>query len=306
MTPHTINLIIKKEGNIMKLKRDLRSIDGITRKFVHVTEDNFRVEGTYVNYFNKHIVCFATQIGCSGRCVFCANGLADKFYRNLTTIEMVLQCQSIINEVNTYDTSFMQKPILFSAMGCGDPLLNSVNVCNAFKSLNDKYPNSKFSLATTGGLGQELQLMLDNISDMEIRFKPVISLHSADDYTRRMLLPRAGFLDELMPIMARYQIHTPHKPREVDYNVVLFDGINDSEEDALKIYSLLRSYKLIPLSTVKINEYNHVDGSSLKPSQRRPEFVACLKYLNVNVEIYETNGADIGLHVGSLSTINRP
>ena len=300
MTPHTINLIIKKEGNIMKLEKDLRSTDGITRKFVHVTEDNFRIEGTYVNYFNKHIVCFATQIGCSGRCVFCANGLANRFHRNLTTIEMVLQCQSIINEVNTHDTSFMQKPILFSAMGCGDPLLNSVYVCDAFKSLNAKYPHSKFALATTGRLEQELQLMLDNIYGMEIRFKPTISLHSADDYKRRILLPGAGFLDELMPIMAKYQIHSPHKTREADYNVVLFDGINDSREDALRIYSLLSSYRLIPLSTVKINKYNPVDGSPVKPSQRQYEFVEYLKYLNVNVEIYETNGVDIGAACGQL------
>ena len=96
------------------------------------------------------------------------------------------------------------------------------------------------------------------------------------------------------------EIQSHNKSREVDYNVVLFDDINDSKEDALKIYSLLSSYRLIPLSTVKINKYNHVDGSSLKPSQRQPEFVEYLRYLNVNVETYETNGVDIGAACGQL------
>lgn len=284
----------------MKLIQVLDSTDGITKKFIHETNDGYRIEGTYVNYFNKHIVCFSTQIGCAGRCIFCANGY--NYHRNLTALEMFEQCQGILHEVTNGNAFADGKPILFSAMGCGDPLLNDIELCKAFKALSALYPYSKFSLATTGSIPRELTALLSDIENLHISFKLMISLHSADDYKRRMLLPGAGLLEDLMPELLSVHQFGINGNHVIDYNVVLFDGINDSDGDATKIWKLFSDYGITKYANVKINKYNPISilENTLQPSKRQTAFVERLKFLGVNVETYETNGADIGAACGQL------
>lgn len=35
------------------------SKDGVTKKYVQITNDDFKIETSYVNYKNRYIICFS-------------------------------------------------------------------------------------------------------------------------------------------------------------------------------------------------------------------------------------------------------
>lgn len=76
--------------------------------------------------------------------------------------------------------------------------------------------------------------------------------------------------------------------REVEWNYVLFNNINDTIEDAKKIFELLGKDEYI-----KINKFNKVEISELSESKNKEIFITTLENLGMKVEYYETNGVDI-------------
>ena len=76
--------------------------------------------------------------------------------------------------------------------------------------------------------------------------------------------------------------------REVEWNYVLFNNINDSIEDAKKLFEILGKDEYI-----KINKFNNVKISELSESKNKDIFISTLENLGMQVEYYETNGVDI-------------
>lgn len=174
---------------MLKIIDKLQSNDKMAIKYIQSTSDNYLIETTYVNYYNKHIICFSSQIGCVVGCKICYSGIASKFYRNLTVEEMCEECINIIEDLN-----LKNKPILFSCMGVGEPLLNYDNVISTFKCLYEKFPDDKYALATTG---IKPNLILKLASDLkEIKnFKLTLSLHATSDDVRKMIIPNSIAID---------------------------------------------------------------------------------------------------------------
>ena len=76
------------ENSEVKIRDIAYSKDTISRKYVQTTADDYRIETLYVDYKNKYIICFSTQVGCNLRCKFCYNGIRHNFKRNLTSKEI--------------------------------------------------------------------------------------------------------------------------------------------------------------------------------------------------------------------------
>lgn len=264
----------------VKIKDIAYSKDNVCRKYIQTTAENYRIETSYVDYKNKYIICFSTQVGCNLRCKFCYNGIKCNFKRNLTSEEICNQIENVIRE----ERPNKDKPILFSAMGVGEPLLNYDNLIKAFCILDKKYPNSKFALATTGVNLDNILNLAKDLRDIN-NFKLTISLHSADEEKRNWLMPIGNKLISLVETVKKYKALSG---REVEWNYVLFDNINDSAEDAKKLFALLGKDELI-----KINKFNRVEISQLLESKNKELFISTLKGLGMQVEYYETNGADI-------------
>lgn len=258
----------------------LYSKDKVSRKYVQTTEDNLRIETSYVDYKNKYIICFSTQVGCNLGCKFCYNGIRHNFKRNLTCEEICNQIENVINE----EKPLNDKPILFSAMGIGEPLLNYDNLVKAFHFLNKKFPDSKFALATTGINLSNILNLVDDLKEIN-KFKLTISLHSADQNIRNILMPIASNLNLLVKTVKKYK---ELSGREVEWNYVLFSDVNDSVKDANKLFELLGKDEYI-----KINKFNKVEISSLSESKNKDMFVSTLQNLGMQVEYYETNASDI-------------
>ncbi len=264
----------------------MHSKDGVCRKYIQKTNDEYRIETTYVDYSNKNIICFSTQIGCNMGCRFCYNGVRNNFVRNLTYEEIVSQIENVIQNENINNN----KPILFSAMGIGEPLLNYENLIRAFNYLNEKYKNSKFALATCGVNQKYILSLAEDLKN--INFKLEISLHSADSIKRKKIMPISDNLISLVEVVKKYKDISGKK---VEWNYVLFDGVNDSIEDAKKLFELLGKDEYI-----KINKFNKVDISHLSESKRVNEFILELKKYGMQVEYYETNGSDVNGACGQM------
>lgn len=271
----------------MEIKQVVQSKDIISRKYIQGTEDNFRIETTYVDYINKNIICFSTQIGCNMGCKFCYNGIKRNFKRNLTYQEICDQIENVINNENINNN----KPFLFSAMGIGEPLLNYNNLVLAFNYLNNKYKNSKFALATCGINMEYILRLAEDLKDIN-NFKLTISLHSANPDKRNIIMPTNIDLNDLVQTVKKYK---DISERKVEWNYVLFEGINDTIEDAKLLFELLGKDEYI-----KINRFNKVDISNLVGSKNIDKFISELKKYNMNVEYYETNGADINAACGQM------
>ncbi len=271
----------------MKIVDIFYSKDKVTRKYVQMTNDNNRIETSFVDYKNKYIICFSTQVGCNMGCKFCYNGIKHNYVRNLTFEEICLQIENVLkNEKLDKD-----KCLLFSAMGIGEPLLNYDNLIDAFLYLDNKFPNNKFALATSGINLDNIIKLVDDLKDIK-NFKLTISLHSADDTVRKSLIPVSKDVFSLVECVKKYQ---ELSKREVEWNYVLFDGVNDSILDAKKLYDLLGDDAYI-----KINRFNKVDISELKASSNIQNFINTLKDLGMFVEYYETNGEDINGACGQM------
>ena len=268
------------ENSEVKIRDIAYSNDTISRKYVQTTADDYRIETLYVDYKNKYIICFSTQVGCNLRCKFCYNGIRHNFKRNLTSKEICNQIENVMNE----EKPNKDKPILFSAMGIGEPLLNYDNLIKAFHILNKKYPNNKFALATTGVNLKKILNLAKDLKDIN-KFKLTISLHSADEEKRKYLMPISNDLISLVKTVKKYKAISG---REVEWNYVLFNNINDSIEDAKKLFELLGKDEYI-----KINKFNNVKISELSESKNKDIFISTLENLGMQVEYYETNGVDI-------------
>lgn len=268
------------ENSEVKIRDIAYSNDTISRKYVQTTADDYRIETLYVDYKNKYIICFSTQVGCNLRCKFCYNGIRHNFKRNLTSKEICNQIENVMNE----EKPNKDKPILFSAMGIGEPLLNYDNLIKAFHILNKKYPNNKFALATTGVNLKNILNLAKDLKDIN-KFKLTISLHSADEEKRKYLMPISNDLISLVKTVKKYKAISG---REVEWNYVLFNNINDSIEDAKKLFELLGKDEYI-----KINKFNNVKISELSESKNKDIFISTLESLGMQVEYYETNGVDI-------------
>lgn len=271
----------------MVIKHVIQSTDKISRKYIQETSDKHKIETVYVDQINKNIICFSTQVGCNMGCKFCYNGLKKNFKRNLTYDEICKQIENVLEKENIQN----DKIILFSAMGIGEPLLNYDNLIASFHYLNNKYTNSKFALATCGVSIDSILKLPKDLKDIN-NFKLTISLHSALPNKRKSIMPCSNDLDALVKTVKKYKTISG---RKVEWNYVLFESFNDSEEDAKALFELLGKDEYI-----KINKFNIVTDSIFQGSLNVENFISEIKKYDIQVEYYETNGEDINGACGQM------
>lgn len=230
---------------------------------------------------------FSTQVGCPIRCKICSAG---KFVRNLTSGELANQCSLIKSNIE-----LGCKPLLLSAMGVGEPTCNWENVVNALNIFNGKSQDintNKFAISTMIPDVNNFKKMLNKFKELGLKIKIQISVHSLKEDVREMIFNGncySSFNVKDMGLFAAVNF-------EVEYNYVLIDGVNDSEDDANKLVSLY--YKTdIP---IKINEFHPCHGFNISVKTRRDMFVDILRKGSVRFEEYSTDGVDINGACGQL------
>ena len=264
-----------------------------TIKFAIKLHDNLVVEAVLIPSGNRVTACVSSQVGCSLDCEFCATSKLLRM-RNLQSYEIFDQIM-ILNSQSLKNYSLPISNIVF--MGMGEPLLNYKNVIESIKLITSedgiKISNKKITLSTSG-----ISKMIIKMSDDNIKFNLAVSLHSAVEETRNMIMPfsKSFPLDKLINSLDYWYKKTK---RKVTFEYLIWKGINDDSEH---IEALVKICKRIP-SKVNLIEYNSIDSPKFKKADDFwvDNYLKILKKNKIPVSVRRSRGKDINAACGQLA-----
>ena len=278
--------------NITKILSKQVSNDS-TIKFAIKLHDNLVVESVLIPSGNRVTACVSSQVGCSLDCGFCATSKLLRM-RNLHSYEIFDQIM-ILNSQSLKNYSLPISNIVF--MGMGEPLLNYKNVIESIKLVTSedgiKISNKKITLSTSG-----ISKMIIKMSDDNIKFNLAVSLHSAVEETRNMIMPfsKSFPLDKLINSLDYWYKKTK---RKVTFEYLIWKGINDDLEH---IEALVKICKRIP-SKVNLIEYNSIDSPTFNKADDFwvDNYLKILKKNKIPVSVRRSRGKDINAACGQLA-----
>jgi len=268
-----------------------------TVKFLFQTTDNHNFEGVLIPNKDRVTACISTQVGCPLNCSFCATGKLG-FKRNLSVSEIFEQIFQL-NKMS--EQIFNRKLSNIVVMGMGEPLLNYENTTKALSYISHDnslhFSPQRITLSTAG----EAQ-GIKKLADDNLKINLSISLHSADNEKRNLIMPinKKYDLDTLKNAISYY--HQKTKKR-ITYEYLLLGGLNDSLEDAKKLTDFTK------ISPCKINliEYNPSSESKFTASSKKntEDFINFIENKNLIVTLRKSKGKDISAACGQLANKNK-
>lgn len=263
------------------------SVDG-SKKYLLEFSDGVSVECVGMPTKNRLSVCISSQAGCGMGCAFCATG-ANGITRSLASSEIYEQVMHVRDDFNTRVTSVV-------VMGQGEPFMNYDNVLTALRRLNSPEGAGIGARHLTVSTCGVIPMILRFANEPE-QFTLAVSLHSAVQKTRNMLMPgvQKYSLIHLYDAMGEYVDKTGRRPT---YEYALIKGINDTDEELTYLCDFCRD----TLAHVNIIQLNPVAGSKFQPAPmaRAEEFVRRLTSVGVEATIRNSRGADIDAACGQL------
>jgi 23S rRNA (adenine2503-C2)-methyltransferase len=268
--------------------------DALTHKFVLRLADGTRVESVSMRTEKRLTFCLSSQVGCALGCTFCATGLMG-LVRNLTAAEIVAQVVAMGDHHRWQDDRFN---LVF--MGMGEPLANYGPVMEAIRILHDPYGLKlgarRITVSTSGVVPQ-----IERLAGEGLPLGLAISLHATTDELRTRLVPinRRWPLAALIPAAREYGSKTG---RRVTLEYTLLAGVNDREEDAVRLGALARD---LP-SKVNLIAYNPVPGLEWKrPTPESVDaFARRLWPIAPAVTVRHTQGGEIWAACGQLGGLS--
>ena len=228
-----------------------------TIKYLIKLESGSMVEMVRIPEKKRITLCISSQAGCALQCTFCATG-AQGFERNLSADE-------IIGQLWLANFSYKKNSPITNVvfMGMGEPLLNFIPVIESAKLMKEQLAyglsRKRITISTSGIIPQ-----IDQLCD-EVDVSLAISLHAPTDQLRDEIVPinKKYPISELINSCKKYLLNYDGK-RSITIEYVLIDGVNDSEELAIKLAKLLSNI------SCKINliPFNPFDGSNYRRSKQ--------------------------------------
>jgi|SRR5208283_4980618 len=259
-----------------------------TEKLLYGLSDGHTVEGVVIpGPDGRYTLCVSSQVGCASGCCFCLTG-STGFVRNLTVAEMVNQVFAAQKASGSPLTNIV-------LMGTGEPLSNYECVKSFIEILTDRngmgYSPRKVTLSTCG-LAPAIERMAG-----EMNVSLAVSLNAATDGVRDLIMPlnKAFPLARLMQALRYYADKTG---RTITIEYVLFKGINDSNDDALRLIDLLKGLPCM----INVLMFNPFPGAAFeRPDEER---VYAFRNLLLNhgfvAVVRDSRGKDIHAACGQL------
>ena len=279
---------------INALKEDFaqKSSDGTIKMRFRLFDDHL-IEGVLIPSKTRVTACVSSQAGCSLDCRFCATGFM-KLKRNLLAGEIYDEVVMLNKKsIEAYGQPLTN--IVF--MGMGEPLLNYKNALSAIDKItseNGLNISAKRITVSTSGIAK----MIKKLGDDKVRFELALSLHSANNHKRSKMMPinDSNPIQDLVKALNFFHEKTGSK---ITFEYILFDGFNDSLDDARELVELCRK---VP-AMVNIIEYNPVQGVPYKktPEKKREAFVQYLESNGIIVKVRLSRGKDIDAACGQLA-----
>ena len=277
-----------------EVSRAQHSEDG-TRKWLFRLADGNSIETVFIPEEDRGTLCISSQAGCMLTCSFCATA-RQGFSRNLSAGEIIGQL--LLADRLLKQEGWGERPISnVVMMGMGEPLLNYDAVVSAMRLMLDDLSfglsRRRVTLSTAGVVPA-----MDKLSE-DCPVSLAVSLHAVRDAVRDELVPlnRKYPIDVLLGACRRFLRNDSR--RRITFEYVMLSGINDSEEDAEMLVSLLRG---IP-SKINLIPFNPVPGVRYVCSE--PEAIDRFRQRLISSGLTtitrRTRGADIAAACGQLA-----
>jgi 23S rRNA (adenine2503-C2)-methyltransferase len=269
------------------------SIDG-TVKWRLDSRAGQAIETVFIPEPGRGTLCVSSQVGCAMDCPFCATG-HQGFNRNLSATEIIAQVVIARRELGDQDGRSPITNVVF--MGMGEPLANFRPVVDACDLLVDDlaYGLSRRRVTvSTSGLVPQIEKLSEHS-----RVALAVSLHAPDDELRNRLVPinRIHPISELLAACWAYVEAT--NTREITFEYVMLDRVNDTEGHAARLAKLLGNrpakVNLIPLNPFPGVEFGRSSDGAIERFQR------ILQAAGIVTVVRRTRGGDIDAACGQLA-----
>jgi 23S rRNA (adenine2503-C2)-methyltransferase len=248
------------------------------------------VEAVMIPEPKRATLCISSQAGCALDCAFCATG-QQGFNRNLSVAEIVGQVAFACADVAPVEIS----NVVF--MGMGEPMANYRNVVAATRLLLDDHAyglSRRRVTISTAGLVPQIKRLAE---DCNVAL--AVSLHAPTDDLRDELVPinRRHPIDELLDACWRYA--EVIASRQITFEYVMLDGVNDSIKQAKTLIRLLRGRP----AKVNLIPFNDFAGSRFRCStqQAMDAFWQTLNAAGIVATFRRPRGDDIAAACGQLA-----
>lgn len=263
------------------------STDG-TKKALLSLNDGEKIETVLMKYRHGYSVCVTTQVGCRIGCSFCASHLGG-FKRNLTAGEIVSQIKYWICTLGVRISNVV-------VMGIGEPfdnldhVLNFITICNDSRGYN--IGARKFTVSTSGILDK-----MEQFTNYDKQVNLAISVHASNNEIRSkiMKINNKYSIEDILSAVKIYQLKTN---RQVTFEYIMLEGINDKKEHARELAGLIGKLdihiNLIPYNNVFENSYDTTKKDKIE------EFAKVLIINGASCTIRSQKGNDIDGACGQL------
>jgi 23S rRNA (adenine2503-C2)-methyltransferase len=293
--PAALREALAVESPLSRLEpvRTLTADDGETIKTLYRTGDGQLLESVLMLYPDRATVCVSCQVGCAVGCSFCATGLMG-LARNLGAGEMVAQVVGAAREARQRGRNLTN----IVMMGMGEPLQNYAETMKFIRIIHD--PDGldigarRITVSTSGIVPK-----IDALAKEPLQLNLAVSLHAPNDELRTRLVP----INRRYPIaalMASVDHYIKETGRRVSFEYALMRGINDSDEIARELATLLRGrlchVNIIPLNPVDVLPYKRPDPEGIE------RFASTLRAAGIPATVRYSRGLDIDAACGQLRT----
>ena len=287
----SIRELLKEKAFISRIEKVKNLIsEDTTEKYLFKLHDGHFIESVLIPEKDHFTLCISSQAGCAMGCTFCHTA-SRGFKRNLTSAEITEQVTETKRGMSDPD-----KLTNIVLMGMGEPLANYEAVLTALNNLIDdnalNFSRRKVTLSTSGLVPFIRKLGKDSPVNL------AVSLNAGDDETRNRLMPVNKTYNLKSLINACKEFPLPNR-RMITFEYILIKGINDRDEDAIKVAKLLRGVRakinLIPLNPGPDPE---MEAPSWDDMVRFQDILAKNMY---TVIIRKSKGQDILAACGQLS-----
>jgi 23S rRNA (adenine2503-C2)-methyltransferase len=240
---------------------------------------------------DRRTACVSSQVGCPVGCKFCASGLLG-LKGNLDAGEIVYQ----LFLLNRMLQPNQQRITNIVFMGMGEPLANYANVMKAIRIVHDREAFDigarRITVSTVG-----VPARIRDLAHEELPLNLALSLHAPNEPLRRELIPWANHFN-LDDILDACQYYFDQTGREITFEYILLNEVNDRPEHARELAALCRDFR----ANVNLIRYNEVEALPFV----RPQGDAVLKFQDilrnagVNTHVRKSRGRDIDAACGQL------
>ena len=272
----------------LKLVEKLTSQDG-TEKFLFQLKDKNYIEAVTIPTEKRLTGCISVQVGCKFSCKFCASGLLG-FKRNLTVLE-------ILDEILLLKKNASKTLSHLVFMGIGEPLDNYENVIKAIRIINSKDTFNigarRITISTCGIIPA-----IKRLSDENLQVELSISLHSADDKIRSLLMP-INKIYPLRDLISTCKEYIQKTNRQITFEYILIKGINSDLPSAKKLTNILKGLRLCKVNLIPANPIKELN---IEPPNKLEVllFRDFLLKSGINVTLRRPRGRDIQASCGQL------